>query len=328
LLKIENKNLNNSGSKPLKDLTSLKVNRLLVIDFAGRDGNKRNYWNCKCDCGNITLVRQDNLINGVAKSCGCRQLETVGMRGWKHGVSNTRIVKILYGMICRCHNPKTPYYKYYGGRGIKVCDEWQHDSKVFYDWAINNGYKDGLSIDRINNDGNYEPNNCRWATQKEQINNKRQTQSQKYITYNDKTLNLSEWSKVLNISVGVLGSRVWQGWDDERVVSTPLGYDISDRMVNVNGENMNLTQAVKSFGAVYETVRSRLSRGLSIDESLNRPLGAHKLVNIDGNIMCLIDATKYLGIPYRTFRWRVQHGWTKIEALMIPSYQKNKKYIN
>lgn len=153
----------------LLNLSRKRFGRLLVKSENGRDKQGRKLWLCKCDCGNFITVASRHLVNGKTQSCGCLQKELTSQRFKTHGLTkdNKKLNSIWHAMKSRCENPSIKEFNRYGGRGIKVCDEWRNDFKKFYDWAILNGYREGLSIDRINNDGNYEPSNCQWISRSE-----------------------------------------------------------------------------------------------------------------------------------------------------------------
>ena len=159
----------------INDLTGQKFGRLKVVEHYGSNKNGRALWLCHCDCGNKKVVVGNSLINKVTTSCGCYNKEHSKHIHTKHNMSYSKLYKVWQGMKTRCYNKNFMYYCNYGARGITICNEWLNDFKSFYDWAINSGYKEGLTIDRINNDGNYEPSNCRWITRAEQNRNQRKT---------------------------------------------------------------------------------------------------------------------------------------------------------
>lgn len=134
---------------------------------------------------------------------------------YKHGLYDHRIYKIWVKMRGRCSNPSYNEYKHYGARGIRVCEEWNDDFMKFYNWSMLNGYSDRLTIDRIDNDGNYEPSNCRWVTQKQQCNNYSRNH---LITHNGETHTMQEWGEMLGVNVSTMSTRAWRGWSDEEIL--------------------------------------------------------------------------------------------------------------
>lgn len=157
----------------IKDMTNRRFGKLVVEKYNGLDKDNNATWLCRCDCGNIKVINGKLLRNKHTVSCGCHRANILATSGFKHGLKNTKLYDVWEGMKQRCSNPKHTGYKYYGARGIKVCKEWKDNFKIFYEWATNNGYKQGLSIDRIDVNGDYTPSNCRWVTMAEQNKNKR-----------------------------------------------------------------------------------------------------------------------------------------------------------
>lgn len=150
--------------------------KLKVVSLYGTNHLRQRVWLCLCDCGSETLVATNSLNTGNTKSCGCLSRERSSETHFVHGMSDSRLYRIHRGMIQRCCNPNDHSFKYYGLKGVTVCDEWRYDFAAFYNWAIFNGYRDDLTIDRYpNNRGNYEPSNCRWATHDEQSQNRSST---------------------------------------------------------------------------------------------------------------------------------------------------------
>lgn len=181
-----------------------------------------HYYKCICKCGKIKFVNREHLLDGKSKSCGCFAIEQRKINAIVHDLyyNNKKLYGIYSGIKERCLNSNNKAYSNYGGRGIKICDEWKNDFKVFYDWAMSNGYQENLTIDRIDVNGNYEPNNCRWITRKEQSRNKRNTI---YITYKNETKPLIIWCELLNLPYAKVKYRLKHlNWNAEKAFSAWL----------------------------------------------------------------------------------------------------------
>lgn len=205
-----------------ENLIGRKFGILTVIEKSYRKG-RHQYWKCQCDCGNIVDARQDALKSGRTSHCGCLTKKILSISHSKrsnYSMSKTRIYKIWVLMRKRCKNQNDPHYMDYGGRGITVCDEWDKSFENFKEWALANGYKDNLTIDRINNDKGYFPNNCRWATMKTQSINRR---TNRILIFNGKELTATQWADELNIDSNTILSRIdVYGWSVEKALSTPV----------------------------------------------------------------------------------------------------------
>ena len=175
-----------------QDLTGKKFGNLTVISKSDSI-NRKSYWICKCDCGNKTIVRASNLKSGHTKSCGCYKKTREIEANTVHGLSNTRIHRIWDNIKTRCLNKNSPAFRLYGGRGITICEEWKNSFIEFYQWAISSGYSDKLSIDRIDTNGNYCPDNCRWVSMKVQQNNRT---NNRILSIGDTSHTLAEWSEI------------------------------------------------------------------------------------------------------------------------------------
>lgn len=198
------------------DLTGQVFGRVTVISYVGRSANRNSLWQCRCACGHAWTVNAQCLRSGDTKSCGCLQREkarAAGDRTRTHSMSRTSTYVVWRGMLARCGNRQNKNFPGYGGRGIKVCDRWHSFENFLADMGPR---PEKMTIERQNNDGNYEPGNCKWATVKEQNRNKRTT---RMLTLNGKTQCLADWAKELRRPEPTLWSRLARGWPIERALS-------------------------------------------------------------------------------------------------------------
>lgn len=246
-----------------EDLTGRRFGRLTVVEECERMGN-RVAWLCKCDCGNYTKVRAHHLKGGQIVSCGCYHDEV----NVTHRLSYTKLYRTWASMKDRCHNLNAYEFKRYGERGISVCDEWRNSFEAFYEWAVANGYEEGLSIDRIDVNGNYEPSNCRWVDMKAQGRNRRSNHS---LTFNGETHCVSEWSEITGISVTTIFSRIKSGWDVESTLTRPIPKTAKGRgrsrkdnvMLTLDGITHCLSEWAEITNQPCDRLYTRRSRGWS-----------------------------------------------------------------
>ena len=191
------------------------------------------------------------------------------MARYTHGLSKTRLYSILRNMKQRCYNPNNPRYNVYGAIGIKVCDEWLNDFKSFYDWAMSNGYRDDLTIERIDVNGNYCPDNCCWITNKEQQFNKHVNH---FIEFNGKRQTITEWGNELNIDPNTIGTRLSRGWSIERTLTTPVIPKKVRDDLTLYGETKRLYEWAKLYNIKVRTLTSRLDKGMTLQEALTKPI--------------------------------------------------------
>lgn len=196
------------GAWNFKDLTGHRFGKLVAMQKVDATQKKDNhaYWLCLCDCGNSAVVSSNHLRCGDTSSCGCLS----------NGKSYTRLYRLWDGMKQRCYTKSETAYKYYGGRGIKVCEAWKNDFQAFHDWALETGYSDELTIDRIDVNGDYEPSNCRWSTRRVQMNN---TRRNRILTFNGQSKTIAEWSEATGIKQNTILYRIRRNWSVERALT-------------------------------------------------------------------------------------------------------------
>lgn len=205
--------------KSAKIIINQKFGRMTVVGRAGTAKDGHATWLCRCDCGAEKVVSGVNLRLGITQSCGCLNKEINSQKVKTHGMTGSRLYEEWKGIKYRCYNPKCSEYDRYGGRGITICPEWLNSFEAFRGWAIANGYQDNLTIDRIDNDGPYCPDNCQWITHKEQQNNK---STNRFITYNGETKTMSQWAEETGIPYGTLRMRLVKGWTVEDALTRPV----------------------------------------------------------------------------------------------------------
>lgn len=211
------------------DLTGHRYGRLLAVRFEKTGKHYTNYWKCICDCGNVSTVSIAALRSGGTKSCGCLSREKIVMRRTKHGetkgpAGQKKNYHPLYGVWCsmrsRCFCETDHAFKNYGARGISVCQEWINDFLAFKNWCLFNGWRKGLQLDRVDNNGNYQPDNCRFVTPKVNCNNKRVNVM---IEFNGTSRTLGEWATFLGLKYTTLRARIFDhGYSIEKALTPGL----------------------------------------------------------------------------------------------------------
>ena len=251
------------------DLTGHKYGRLTVLSRAG----KEYAWNCICECGTQRKVFSSSLRTGRSKSCGCllREVASAQSKALRvtHGGcigGNSPVYSVYRAMLDRCGNENTPNFASYGGRGIKVCPRWLEGFAAFAEDMGNR--PNGGSIERIDNDKGYSPDNCRWATRKEQNRN---TRRNKVLDHGGKSLCISEWAEVAGIHEAIIRQRLTLGWPVDRVLTEPAK-KITPTSMTLNGRTQKVADWCRELGLPLATIRTRVAKGWSDAEALTRPV--------------------------------------------------------
>lgn len=199
------------------DLTGKRFSRLLVISATEeRYLDRQIMWKCLCDCGNEILTVSSWLKDGTVQSCGCLNRELTAKRNFKHGMTKTDTYRVWRKLFERCYNPKDKAYAYYGGRGISICERWYEFINFLSDMGLR---PKRMQIDRINNNGNYEPSNCRWATSRQNNNNRRDNLK---IEYQGESHTIREWSDKTGIKYNVIHLRLYRRWPIDSIFTKPI----------------------------------------------------------------------------------------------------------
>lgn len=240
----------------IKNEIGNRYGKLRVVSYAGTNGHNA-LWNCVCDCGTECIKLGVMLRSGKTQSCGCLHKETLSRRNKKYNIDYPRrLYNSWHAMIERCEQENYKYYFNYGGRGISVCVEW-HDFERFAMWAINNGYDNSKTLDRIDNDGNYCPENCKWSTKQEQENNKRSNRS---VEINGITKNLCKWCEIYGISHITVHSRLRYGWNIVDAITTPVAKNKSVMCIETGETFKHSSDAGKKYGVSGNSISAAASR--------------------------------------------------------------------
>ena len=302
-------------------LCGIKFGKLTVISRIGRTHSDRIYWECLCDCGQTTKATTASLRGGSVTSCGCSKSHyALGIPTNVYiGMSRTPEYTAWIRMRRSCYDTDYKDYPRYGGRGIRVCDEWLHDFTAFLSYVGNRPSR-SHSIDRFpNNNGNYEPGNVRWATQKEQARNRRTCAM---LTHNGTTLSLVEWSDSTGIPYKLLKSRHRLNWPAEQILATPA---VTPTTITLNGETHTIAEWSKKTGIKKATIAHRLRQGFSPEKVLaSGGRTWKKKIEHNGMSMTVSEFAKKLGIPARVIYGRLGLGWTMDQIASTPHAKRQR----
>ena len=246
------------------DLTGQKIGFLTVLQRLPQYTHKKTYYKCKCDCGKEIITYYGNLASGHTKSCGCYMKKLASEMFSTHRKSSTVLYKRWSGIKERCYSPNSTKYYRYGARGIKMCDEWKNDFIKFYDWSINNGFSENLTIDRIDVNGDYCPENCKWSNNIEQANNKTNS---RFITYKGKTQTVAQWSRETGVAYDNIIARLRLGWDVDSIFTKPAD---NKKYYDYNGEKLTIKDMARITGFSEVVIKTRLSKKWDIEKIMTQ----------------------------------------------------------
>ena len=250
-----------------KDLTGRKFGNLTAIEYVGAKKHSYNaIWRFQCDCGETVECVGTQVTRGIKTTCKTCGKKRGDAKVTRHGLWNHPVYGLWRRMIQRCYNPRNASYAWYGGRGISVCDEWQRRPDEFMQWALSHGYTKGLSLDRIDIDGNYCPENCRIATPKEQANNR---SNNTFVEARGEMLTAKQLSERYEIPYSSVLYRIKCGWPVERIISEPL--HSHDKTYLVYGEMLTTVEGEEIYGVPRKTIWGRLNRGWEPEAAFTTP---------------------------------------------------------
>lgn len=288
------------------DLTGQKFNMLTVIKLYDVRPKIGALWICECDCGNKKIISSHALRDGL-KSCGCLiHQKKIPEEKKRKGI---RLYGIYYGMKQRCYNPNNQGYKWYGSKGISVCDEWLESYENFKKWAQSNGYEETLSIERINPNGNYCPENCCWIPLNDQWKTKGNTV---VLDYMGESINLKDLSDITGISRGTLYSRYIKGFNNEEIALS------RNKKHMLNGEKYTLSELSDLSGIPRKILASRISRGWTVERSISQPIRKTEpdiIIRFNEEEHTIKEWSEIMKIPKMTLYWRLNKGLSPEQIL-------------
>lgn len=295
---------------PLKveDLSGHKYGQWTVIQYAGLASDRKATWLCECKCGTRKVVRAKNLRNAQSCDCGCGRRQKTILRNTTHGRSRSPEHRTWCGMIKRCYNQNNPGYEDYGGRGITVCDRWKNSFESFLSDMGVKPFPEA-SIGRIDNDGNYEPNNCRWETYGQQAKN---TRRNRRVVIGSDSRCFSEWAKEAGVTPSTFTNRVEANWNEDHLLLPP----IKAKQLELNGKKMTVHEWSAVLGMSPSALYERLSVGWTTEEALSTPPRPKtRQLTFRGKTQSLFCWAEELGINRSTLCHRLNRGWSVEKAL-------------